>query len=433
MKEITITELEKNSSQKKEAEKARRYDYKPISLYDTSKMSHEEWLQMRQDNCRIGGSEASAVLDKSPWTCSRELFDKKKGIVPKVTKEFNEENKKIGTLLEPVVQQFFIMWFEKNYGHRLTVCDNAEQFNNESYAIYNDKHFYQCGRRDENGELLFPFVTGNVDGLIKVNGRIGILEYKTTTTHGSQKNVVAKWRKGMPPEYYEAQVRQYMGCLNLEYAFLVCVWGLSLQDMNAVYIERDYDIEENLFMAEKTFYEANINGESWDNSECKASLLSNYYTRLYGEPDPDSKPVELSGAYYPVLEKMLSRSIRREGMNKALKSMDEEDDQLVALLSPILQTSSKCFCKNKDGETIFLKVSMPHERHSYPQIRNNEKLKTMLDLDALKRDNPLIYEKYQETVFDARTFKMEHPRLFAKYEYAPKPTGSTYSYKAEKL
>lgn len=411
----------------------RRYDYRPIALYDTSKMTHNEWLAMRQTQCRIGGSEASVVQDKSPWTCSKELFDKKQGISPKIKTEFNETNKKIGTLLEPIVQQFFVMWFEKNYNHRLTICSTIEEFNNCSYGIYNDKHFYQCGRKDASGNLLYPFITGNVDGLIKINNRIGVLEYKTTTTHGSQKKTVQNWRKGIPPAYYESQVRQYMGCLNLEYAFLVCLWGLSLEDMKAIYIERDYDIEDQLFESERLFYEKAASGQSWDDSTCKAELLANYYTRLYGEVDPEKKPVQLSSAYFPVMEKMLERTKRRKELELILEEMDQEDNKLIALLSPVIENASRCYCKDKSGKTIFVRITTPHSKHIYPNIKGNKCVTDIMDIQALKAEHPDLYEKYQETVFDVRTFRTEHPRTFAKYEYPAAPTGSTNSYKAELL
>lgn len=408
-----------------------KYNYRPIALYDTSNMTHDEWLQMRQDQYRIGGSEAAVVGDISPWTCSKELFDRKNGISPKIKKEFNEENKKIGTILEPVVQQFFIMWFEKKYNHKLTLCNTLEEFNNCSYGIYNDRHFYQCGRLDENGNLLYPFITGNVDGLIKINNRVGVLEYKTTTTHGSQKKVVAKWRKGIPPEYYECQTRQYMGCLNLEYAYLVCLWGLSLQDMNAIYIERDYDIEESLFESEKRFYEKAVSGENWDDSECKAELLANYYSRLYGEVDENCGPVKLSSSYFPILEKMVDRTNRKAELKKMIDVMDQEDNKLIALLAPVIENASRCFCKDNSGKTIFLRVSTSKTKHFCPNIKDNKCVRDMMDLNALKAEYPAIYDKFQEQVFDVRSFKTQYPILFSKYEYDAAPTGNTNSYKAE--
>lgn len=410
-----------------------RYDYRPIALYDTSTMTHEEWLQMRQEGYRIGGSEAAAVLDKSPWVCSKELFDRKKGIHPKVKTEFNEENKKIGTLLEPIVQDFFILWFQKNYAKTLVVCHTIEEFNSVADGIYNDKHFYQCGRRDDKGNLMYPFVTGNVDGLIKINNKIGILEYKTTTSHGSQKQVIRKWRKGIPPEYYESQVRQYMGCLNLEYAFLVCVWGLSLQDMAAIYMERDYDIEDKLFEQERKFYQTATAGEIWDDSSCKAELIANYYTRLYGEVDPHKPSVQLSPAYFPVLEKMLKRTQQKEELKKKMEELEQEDSKLIALLSPILENASKCFCRKEDGRTIFVNISTPKSKHYCPFIKDNLGTKKIMDVSALKAEHPDIFDRYQETVFDVRTFKTEHPRLFAKYEYDTTPTGATNTYKAKEL
>ena len=411
-------------------------DYLPISLCDTSKMSREEWLKMRTGElhgipCTIGGSEASSVFDLNPWVCSKELYDKKIGIKPAIVKEFNEENKEMGNIFERYVQEMFILWFKKNYGTQLIVCKTIEEFNTLPNAIYNDKHFYQHGAKDEDGNLLYPFAVANVDGLIKINHRIGIMEYKTTTTHGNVgKKNLNLWKQGKPPVYYEYQTRHYMGVLNVEYAFLVCAWAFSLSDMAACYIERDFELEEEIFSGEKEFVTAVLEKREWQTNECKAKLLSQYYTLKYGETEVQRAPVQLDSAYYPLLERMMERTNRKKELEKAIDDMEDKDAQLICLLSPIIENASNCYCR-KGENVISVKITTPKTRSMTHDIRNNALcISANLDYERLQRDYPDIWKKYQEQVFDVKTFKTQNTALFKKYKLPEKPTGNPNIFEA---
>lgn len=430
-----------------------RDNYKPISLCDTSQMNENEWLNMRQGKlhnipCTIGGSEASTVFDLNPWTTSKELYDKKCGITPKIEKEFNQQNKQMGHVFEHYVQEMFVLWFEQNYKINLVICDSIEEFNHVPNGIYNDKHFYQHGAKknihgnevypeSETGMLIYSFAVANVDGLIKINHRIGILEYKTTTNHGAVgKNTIHNWNAGKPPIYYEYQCRHYMSVLNLDYTFLVCAWAFSLQDMAAIYIERDYEIEETIMAGEKEFSTAVIQQKGWENNITDTSnkikyshLLANYYTRLYGEVDIAHPPVKLDPAYYPLMEKMLMRSEKKQELKNVLNSMDDEDDRLVCLLAPILQDASYCYCSN-GIHTITIDIKTPMSKSNCPEIKNNAAANKVIDTEQLKKDYPDIWKKYQETIFDIRSFKVQNTALFHKYCYPPQPTGENNKYKA---
>lgn len=410
---------------------------KPIALCDTSQMSESEWLLMRTGKlhnipCTIGGSEISSVLDLNPWVTSKELYDRKSGIKPMISKEFNSENKEIGHIFEPFVQRLFILWFKKNYRIELKECHSIEEFNTCQNGIYNDKHFYQCGEKDDNGTIKYPFAVANVDGLIKVNGRIGIMEYKTTTPHGTVgKHNVNNWKQGKPPIYYEYQCRHYMKVLNLDFFFLVCAWEFSLSGMGVVYNERDYELENHLFEKEKEFFEAVILQKGWNTDNCKASALATYYTLKYGEPDVKRPPLKLDSSYFPLLERMLERTEQRKLLNQQLDNMNDKDHELINLLAPVIEDASYCYCQ-KGSKTISLEISIPKSRSICHDISENALCKSAhIDYEKLKDERPDIWEKYQTTVFDVKQFKVQNTALFNAYKKPAEPTGEINRYTAK--
>ena len=203
----------------------------PICLCDTKGMTEEEWLEMREGklhglSCTIGGSTLSSILDISPFTTSKETYDRKCHIHASIKKEFNEKQKRRGHLFEPYVQALFIEWFYEAYGIVLVECHSVEEFNQHTNAIYADTHFYQCGETDEKGHLKNPQAVADLDAVIKVNGSIYIVDYKTTGTQGKLKKVIADLKKGIAPEYNVVQVRHYIGVMNVVGGFFGLCLGI---------------------------------------------------------------------------------------------------------------------------------------------------------------------------------------------------------------
>lgn len=405
-------------------------EYYPIALCDTKNMSREEWLTMRTGKlhgipCTVGGSEVAAIFDVSPWMTSLELHDKKSGIKPVIVKDFNEENKKMGHIFEKYVQELFIEWFEKYYNIRLKICSSVTEFNETRNGIYNDTRFYQ------HGNPKYSFAVANVDGLIKVNGRIGIMEYKTTTPNGKVgKKTTNAWKAGQPPIYYETQCRHYMGVLQTDYSFLCCAWGFSLDSFSAIYIERDKSLENILMEKESVFVNSVLSHSPWDTTNCDSTLLAKYYTLKYGPAKEEIPPVLLDKRYFPLLEKMVERSKYREQLEKELKKLDEEDDKLVSILHPIIQDGSFCICRN-ETDTIYLNIKTPKQRFITHKIINEALCnKAGFDAECFSKEHPDLFAQYTKPVFDVATFKETNKALFNQYKRKAEPTGEKSRFNA---
>lgn len=405
----------------------------PICLCDTKGMEESEWLKMREGqlhglSCTVGGSTLSSILDISPFTTSKETYDKKCHIQVAIKKEFNEKQKRRGHLFEPYVQALFIDWFFESYGIVLVECHSIEEFNRYPNAIYADTHFYQCGETDENGHLKNPQAVADLDCIIKVNGHIYIVDYKTIGTQGKLKKVIADLRKGIAPEYNVVQVRHYMGVMNVDGGFLVYAWGFSTQEMAVVPIHRDMDIEEELFSIERKFAAAVIGKTGWDTSKCDSILLSNYLTRLHGVVEQDSFPLTLSSRYFSLMMRLHQRKEKREELELQIEEMDRLDAELLNYLDPLIQNHSKIICR-QGMDMITLRVKSSISRGKTMSISNDAVAKTAhLDIERLKEERPDIYRKYTVEAFDPRLFLDRDPLLFHTFKLPDEHTGKTNTY-----
>ena len=300
----------------------------PRDLGDTSLLEEKEWLKWRQHGplgdipFTVGASDTAAVLDISPWTTSRELWSKKIGEQMNYTEERNKWAKAQGHIYEPYVAEVFKQHMEKE-GH--------------SVGLITDKHIYQCGevKRDDNGnpvigtdgkeELKYPFALVNLDGTPIVDGEMVLLECKTTSSHNFES--IKKWKAGIVPKYYDCQVRYCMAVMNIDVAYICCVWGLGPDDYAVIQIDRDPDYEEYLMEQVENFVENCKTKKEPDTSKCNPLLLADFYTRLYGTTKAkeviDISTFENADIIFKKLKEIAKKIERNEAEMTKLKKEEE--------------------------------------------------------------------------------------------------------------
>lgn len=194
--------------------------YKPNVLCSTAGMSEQEWLGWRTKG--IGGSDVGTVLGANPYKTKRELYYEKRGIHAVKAKDEDTLPLRWGKALEQTV---------------------AEEFSIQTgLRVYEVKQMYQHPQ--------YPFMVANVDRFIDLpDGTVGILECKT-----SNPNSKFKWDDGGVPFHYECQVRHYMAVMNIDAAYIACLFENSSDTMAIRKIERDLDFEANLIEAEQDFW-----------------------------------------------------------------------------------------------------------------------------------------------------------------------------------
>ena len=199
-------------------------NYTPTRLVDITTLTEDQWLDWRKKG--IGGSDVAAALNMSPYRTARDLYYDKIGVVPAVEGPDKSITFQIGHLLEDVVAQIFA----KKTG----------------LTVYEDHWMYQ--------HPLYPFLIADVDRFVLLpDGRKAILECKT-----AHYDMQFKWANGAVPRHYELQVRHYMSVMNIDVAFIACLFSNNENDFVWQKIERDVEEEENTVLALEAFWNNHV-------------------------------------------------------------------------------------------------------------------------------------------------------------------------------
>lgn len=200
-------------------------NYKPIEAHNLLNVTEEEWLQMRTEG--IGGSDAAKVLGISPWGTKYDLWHDKVGISP-LNDDKNSMILDAGHHLENFVAQL--------YGYLQNANANGEE--SEKVKIFEKKIMYR--------HPLYPFMQGDIDRFIEKDGKVSILEIKTTSDNNK-----SEWfsDSGKPiiPKHYECQVRHYMAVMNIDEADICCLFCNEQFRVLASILESDVSIPEDKF------------------------------------------------------------------------------------------------------------------------------------------------------------------------------------------
>lgn len=185
--------------------------------------SHDEWLTKRRE-IGIGGSESSAILGLSPWSCSAKVFYEKLGFAPEKKSSLpmiigNEDEDKIARLWSYYDGNMGIDSIPVNYTNKNVIRKPIKL----SRILVNPK---------------YPYLFANPDRLFFEGKKRCVLEIKTINHWEAQ-----KWESGVPIHYI-VQIQHYMLVCNVEYAELAILESNSKIDI--IPFERSPEIQEHL-------------------------------------------------------------------------------------------------------------------------------------------------------------------------------------------
>lgn len=352
----------------------------PRKLGDTKDLPEDIWLKWREhgpsyadpnspnfiDVC-VGGSTVSSIFNKSPWICSLEVYDKKRGITPAISTNFNVLAKDAGHKYEPYVADTFVKHMTSR-GHKVELIE--------------DTGFYQHDTED--------FAVVNLDYRAIVDGVPCIVECKTTNPENVKK--VMEWKKGIVPFEYFLQVVFYMWVMNIDLTYIVCCWSFYQDDGSSyavIKIERNKAIEDTVVKGVKMFVDAVKKGIKPSMAEQDTNLLANYYYRLYGIPSKLPTPVILN----PSLKtEILALKEKQEEYAKLQEELTKKEEEIKAhslALYPIMKNVEYGTLDNGDGTYYSIKQSAPCSRTKY------------LDKELLKQQRPDLYTPFVKDKLDA--------------------------------
>lgn len=379
----------------------------PIALGETDGLSEETWLRWREHGpgfadpmsssylpYTLGGSDVAAVFDLSPWKTSLELYHQKIGTQLPIKKEVNSDAKELGHIFENAVAEVFRYWFMKNYPKY-------------QIRVINDTTMYQCGRRREDGTLIYPWAVANLDRRVLINGQEGILEIKTTSNRNIE--IIKKWKAGIVPVYYELQCRYYMAVMDVDYCYICCAWGIGLDDMAVIRIDRNMAIEQEILDKCQNFIDCVEQEFEPDPTDCKAELLNEFYYRLYGQVDDSAPGIELPEKYRSIILDALYIEEEIKEKKDALRAAEAQKERIYSSLYPVYQNASYGSFKLSEDQVVYLKLKTPMTRAKF-------------DTERFLKENPELARKYSVPGVDTAKLRKEEPKLYRDYTIPPEPS-----------
>lgn len=334
-------------------------NYKPVPFVDTSTLTNEEWLQWRKKG--IGGSDVAAALNLSPYRTMRDLYYDKIGVEEVEPGEDKSITFEIGHLLEDVVAKIFA----KKTG----------------LTVYRDQMMYQ--------HPLFPFMLADVDRFVTLpNGEKAILECKT-----AHYDLRHKWANGAVPRHYELQVRHYLSVMNLNTAFIACLFSNSENDFVWARIDRDLDEEEETILQLGKFWNDNVLARNEPPLIGDADLVLDTIRRYYGQPNPGVPAVQLSPKYANDIREIMNLKEAKKDADAASRRLDK---QIKGIYAPIIaEMGAGCEAECYDGKDRFKITLLPESRSGINKV----------SLEKLKAQAPDLYDDLVETT-EYRKFKV---------------------------
>lgn len=329
-------------------------EYAPEKVVDISNLSREDWLEYRKKG--IGGSDVAAIMGISPFATIRDLFYNKTGVQP-VIQEEEESN-----------------WVAKEVGHRLEDLV-AEIFSKKTgLEVFPVRVMFR--------HPLYPFMLADVDFFVRMlDGTFAILECKTCNY-----NAKDKWADEGIPAHYVLQVRHYLSVMNMQKAFIACLYGNNENEFVYRTIERDLIEEEDIIDQETYFWQEHVlknvvpphNG----NSDLVLANIRNYG----GFADKSIPEIVLSGLESKNLEKYLTLSEEKSQLEKRKKEIEAE--QRAISVPFVEQLGQGCKAVLEDGTNRY--------RITYNPTRRNSEYDMLLeeaDIDSIIKGKTQYYEE----------------------------------------
>ena len=360
----------------------------PLILMDTGKLTHDEFSKVRQEiqaklgHTVFGGSDTGAIMGVSTYTSAQELYNEKT-----TGKSIRNNTGKSWMFLGGHESEDLIA--------KLT-CEYWKKHGNHIVAVINDTNMYQCQTLNADGTLRYPFAVGNLDRIILLDGKKGVMECKTVIDFKKQKAIA----KGIIPPDYEMQCRYYMAIKNLNFAIISFYWGPAENQFRSFIIRRDYELEQNLMEDVRKFWICVEKKLEPDFKAYNPLLVSKWYRRYFEYIDTTLPEVDMKGQEDEV-EAIIS-------YNEQIKALKEEIKQLEDMKTDIYTNWLSQFeyagigsLELSDGSTATIERVISYHKQN-------------LDIEKLKAEKPDVYKAYLRA-FDEDAFKSENPDIYEDY------------------
>ena len=299
-------------------------NYSPKRIGDESKMSNEEWLEMRRGF--IGGSNAGVTLGYPSYSSSRtSVAMSKRGL---------DEDEEI----DPDTQFLF------DTGHAMEPVIAKKFALDMGFTVFPDTGMYV--------HPLFPFMGADADFLcIDHEGYKNGVEIKTTNS-----NSIRKWKSGVYGENavvhvqsYIAQCQHYMAVFNIFRWWLVIAVPGDARSFVIIRVDRDMLDEKELISAEKEFWEEWVTSPEMPREE--TFTYAQYEKIKPGESEKRDAPTILPAECQEDIDRLIDLASRKSELNTQLKSLCEAENALkLRLISALKGNEAGVFEVDEDSK-----------------------------------------------------------------------------------
>jgi len=340
-------------------------NYKPEVLVSTENMDEATWKSYRKKG--IGGSDAAAVLNLSPYRTKRDLYYDKTDTQYAISDE--EDN-----------------WVAKEVGHRLEDLV-AEIFAKKTgYKVWQEKKMFV--------HPIYKCMIADVDYMFETpDGLIGILECKTS--HYLKQD---DWKDNAVPIHYEYQTRHYMAVLNVDLVYIACLFGNNENDFKYAKILRDLDIEEMLITEECDFWNNSVLAKVPPPYTESSDLALESIRKFYGNADKTLSKIKFN----PDREELIKQYIELKEMKAILTKTDNDLKERMALLSVefVDKLGNHCIGECDVGN---IKYEISYKPRYKTSIKKDK-------LELFKNEYPELYDRYVTTT-ESRVFNITERKV----------------------
>lgn len=349
----------------------------------------------------IGGSDIAVGYDGSDLekSCLIKLYEGQHGSNFKSVMELVAEKQErqmtkidsgagdvffIGHLEEETIRQRALVWWQNK--HPLDIVD-----------VENDTWMYQCGYKNEDKSLKYPWMLCNMDGTITINGIKGVFEAKTCQFSSPD---LVLWKNGIVPLKYYLQCVYYMACANLPFAVICCKWGIGAEDFICITIIRDFEVENAVLALGQDIVDQIESGNEPEYRAQNPELLLSYYRRRFGGYRPDAEPKQIDEKFVDYAKAIMEFDKEMKELDSRMKEIKKIKQEM---LSEIIAESGDTNCAYVDSgeEGIWYQL----------ELRKKKADRYLVDEEKVKELYPDLYQRYQKTTFDTTTFAKENKNL----------------------
>lgn len=334
----------------------------PEKIVDIETLSREEWLQYRR--LGIGGSDAGTILSVNKWSDIDNLYRDKRGELKSESVDWKKQcTFDMGHLAEDVIA--------KIVEHKM------------HFKMLKDTWMYK--------HSTYPWMLADCDYFAyDLDGfKVGI-ECK----YINMDDLKMKWRSGVYGKdakvgnlSYLIQCRHYMCVMNLDRWYL-CVWsGNNPDDIVIIRVDRDYEAERELIIAEdKTWCDIQNGIAPMIYSKNKSSMDKLLPTLTSTSNDKNQEIKPLSDNLKPLAEKYVAIKYSITAYSDEKKALEE---QLNAVVVDLLSAMENC------GRAII----KDDETHSYEISYLSSGKSSSFDWEGLKASDEDTFEYIEKNGF----------------------------------